>query len=152
MTQDTPSIDPRPTQQPVDPDVLKALGDLPEEFQGFPRLFQDEIRPALLTREAERQDAVAKARQARYVGIALAVIGGLAGAFLVRHPIAAIIAVVIGIGYLYWGGPPAVRDTNKDRTYSEGCHGFGPESIPNTSPGNADAWKLQEIVVRPRWD
>ena len=104
MTQDTPSIDPRPTQQPVDPDVLKALGDLPEEFQGFPRLFQDEIRPALLTREAERQDAVAKARQARYVGIALAVIGGLAGAFLVRHPIAAIIAVVIGIGYLYWGG------------------------------------------------
>ena len=43
MTQDTPSIDPRPTQQPVDPDVLKALGDLPEEFQGFPRLFQDEI-------------------------------------------------------------------------------------------------------------
>ncbi|HBX93291.1 MAG TPA: hypothetical protein DEG79_10565, partial [Hyphomonas sp.] len=75
MSQDMPSTDPLPSQPPVDPDVVKALGDLPEEFREFPRLFQDEIRPALLTREAERQVAVAKARQARYVGIAVAVIG-----------------------------------------------------------------------------
>ena len=74
MSQDMPSTDPLPSQPPFDPDVVKALGDLPEEFQEFPRLFQDEIRPALLTREAERQVAVAKARQARYVGIAVAVL------------------------------------------------------------------------------
>lgn len=100
MTQDPSLTDPLP----LDPDVVKTLGDLPDEFRNFPRLFQDEIRPALLTREAEREAAVAKARQARYVGIALALIGGLAGAFLIRHPLAAIAPIVIGLGYLYWGG------------------------------------------------
>ena len=104
MTQDMPPLDPPLPQQPVDPDLVKALGDLPEEFQGFPRLFQEEIRPALLSRENERQVAVAKARQARYAGIAVAVLGGLAGVFLIRHPLAAVIPVIIGLGYMFWGG------------------------------------------------
>ena len=153
MTQDTPPIDPRPTQEPVDPDVLQALGDLPEEFQGFPRLFQDEIRPALLTREAERQDAVAKARQARYVGIALAVIGGLAGAFLVRHPFAAIIAVVIGIGYLYWGGRDVRRlgKEAKDLIVLPVVRELGLNFAAD--PGSVESiYKHRQVRTVPSWD
>ncbi|HBX96952.1 MAG TPA: hypothetical protein DEG72_08655 [Hyphomonas sp.] len=153
MSQDMPSTDPLPSQPPVDPDVVKALGDLPEEFQEFPRLFQDEIRPALLTREAERQVAVAKARQARYVGIAVAVIGALAGVFLVRHPFAAIIAVVVGVGYLYWGGRDVRRlgKEAKDLIVLPVVRKLGLQFL--AEPGSVDSiYKHHDVGIVPSWD
>ncbi len=153
MTQDMPPTDPLPAQQPVDPDVVKALGKLPDEFKDFPRLFQDEIRPALLSREAERQAVVAKARQARYVGIALAVLGGLAGIFLVRHPFAAIAAAVVGLGYLYWGGRDVRRFSReaKDLIVLPVVRRLG--LAFTAEPGSVESiYRHHEVGVVPSWD
>jgi len=153
MTQDMSPTDPAPAQQPVDPDIQKALGHFPDEFRDFPRLFQDEIRPALLTREAERQVAVAKARQARYVGIAVAVLGGLAGAFLIRHPFAAIIAVIVGLGYMFWGGRDVRRFSKeaKDLIVLPVVRKLGLDFT--AEPGSVESiYKHHDVGLVPSWD
>ena len=88
----------------IDPGILRALDGLPAEFAHFPKVYQDEIRPALLAREGEREAAVSKARQSRYVGIGIAAVGVVVGVFLLKLVIVAIVSAVVGIGYLTWGG------------------------------------------------
>lgn len=109
MTDHASSPEPGSGSPAIDPEIVRAFGGLPQDFQHFPRIFQDEIRPALLEREGERINAVAKARQARYVGIAVAVAGILAALFLFKSPLVAVISIFVGIGYALWGGRDITR-------------------------------------------
>ena len=106
---DVNSSNPDKGQEPVDPKILQALSGLPEDFSHFPNVFQNEIRPALLAREDERIAAAARARQSRYIGIGIALMGILASLFLLRMPIVAFVAAIIGVAYWLWG----VRDIRR---------------------------------------
>ena len=52
-TSDGPN-DPGPD---IDPLIQLAMRGLPDDFSDFPRVYQDELRPALRAKEAERQAA-----------------------------------------------------------------------------------------------
>ena len=42
----------------IDPLILLAMRGLPSDFADFPRVYQDELRPALQAQEAEWQAAI----------------------------------------------------------------------------------------------
>ncbi|KCZ50412.1 DUF3137 domain-containing protein [Hyphomonas pacifica] len=137
----------------LDPDVVNGLKDLPEEFRDFPRIYQEEIRPALLAREGDRQDAVSKARKARYVGIAVAVLGVVIGLAVIRQPFVAFISVIVGVGYLYWGGRDVrkVGREAKDLIVLPVAQHLGLNFI--AVPGAVDTiYKHHDVGIVPSWD
>lgn len=89
---------------PIDPLISKALAGLPEDFNRFARIYQQEIRPQLRLRESERVKAADTAKKSFIGAGALGVIGAGLGFFAFNVPavgIAALIgAAIIGaIGY-----------------------------------------------------
>ncbi len=60
----------------VDPAITQAMAGLPADFDGFDRVFEREIRPALLEREADRAAAADRAKRWSL----FAALGGAAGA------------------------------------------------------------------------
>lgn len=80
-----------------------SLADLPEEFRGFDSVFETEIRPGLVAREAERMAAARKAVQTRWTGGAIILSGALLGLAVVKAPVAAIVIAAIGAGVIVWG-------------------------------------------------
>ena len=75
----TPISDGPPELPPLDPLIQKAMAGLPSDFANLPRLFQDEIRPKLQSRERDRQVAAKKSKQMTMVAVAVGLIGGIGG-------------------------------------------------------------------------
>ena len=86
------------TSGEIDPQVLEAVADLPADFAGFAEIYERDIRPGLLEREADRVRAAAKAVQGRWYGGGLAVLGGGLGFFVLALPLVGILAIVGGLG------------------------------------------------------
>lgn len=80
----------------IDPLILQSMRGLPKDFADFPRIYQDELRPALQAQEAERQGAAKASVRWSWIGGAIALIGTLLGFLAFRVPQLAIVAGVIG--------------------------------------------------------
>lgn len=90
------SDDPDTPGSDIDPIIQLAMRGLPDDFADFPRVYQDELRPALQAREAERQAVARNAVRWSWVGALIAGLG-LVFAFMVfRVPQFAIVAGIIG--------------------------------------------------------
>lgn len=137
----------------IDPKILQALDGLPDEFSDFPKIYQDEIRPGLLAREGERAAAATKARQARYIGLGVAVVGGAVSLLVAKIPIAAIVSVVVGIGYLVWGAQDIRRLGREAKVLivEPVARQFGLSFV--AAPGHVESiQKHREVGVVPGWD
>ncbi|MEO1323957.1 MAG: DUF3137 domain-containing protein [Pseudomonadota bacterium] len=80
----------------IDPLILQSMQGLPKDFADFPRVYQEELRPALQAQEAERQVAAKSSIRWSWIGGAIALVGALLGFFAFRVPQLAIVAGVIG--------------------------------------------------------
>ncbi|MEL7323135.1 MAG: hypothetical protein AAFN03_14175 [Pseudomonadota bacterium] len=80
----------------IDPLILQSMRGLPKDFADFPRVYQDELQPALRAQEVERQGAAKSSVRWSWIGGAIALIGALIGFFAFRVPQLAIVAGVIG--------------------------------------------------------
>lgn len=89
---------------PIDPLISRALAGLPEDFNRFARIYQQQIRPQLRLREGERVKAADTARKSFIGAGALGIVGAGLGFFAFNVPalgVAALIgaAIVGAIGY-----------------------------------------------------
>ncbi len=87
-----------PSDENVDPEILRALEGLPADFASFDRHYQNVIRPQLRAREADRMQAAEKAIKGRWIGAGIAVLGILVGLFVLRVPFLAIAGGFAGFG------------------------------------------------------
>jgi Protein of unknown function (DUF3137) len=137
----------------IDPIVKRAMEGLPSDFAGFDRVFENEIRPALLAREGDRIAAVAKARQGRWVGggvgIAIAVVGGL----LFKSPMALVAGAGIGFAYATWASTDLQRLTReaKGLIVNPIAQRFGLDFTIDPEPPTS-IQRHRELGVVPSWD
>tara|TARA_R110002051_G_scaffold3991_1_gene21113 strand:- start:268 stop:1302 length:1035 start_codon:yes stop_codon:yes gene_type:complete len=152
MTDQTPDL-PGGEPDPVDPDITKALSDLPDGFGDFARIFQDEIRPALQAREGDRLAAVAKARQARYVGGGIGIVGVLIGLFVAKLPMLAFVAAMVGFGYAWWGARDVAKLGKEAKTLLIAPVARQFQLSFNEAPGQvASIYRHHEVGIVPDWD
>jgi len=152
MTDDTPDL-PGGGAGPIDPAITEALSSLPEGFSHFARIFQDEIRPALQAREGDRIAAVAKARQARYVGGGIGIAGVLLGLFVAKLPILAVVAAIVGFGYVWWGARDVAKLGKEAKTLLVAPVARQFELNFTESPGQvASIYQHREVGIVPGWD
>lgn len=129
------------------------LADLPEEFGGFDRVFENEIRPGLIAREAERIAAARKAVQTRWTGGAIMLGGALLGFAVLKAPVAAIVIAVIGAGVIIWGNLDILKLQGEAKWLivepiaRQLALNFEPK------PGTCDAiYRHRDVGVVPAWD
>jgi len=94
---------PTSDQPDIDPVIVDAMAGLPSYFDGFGQTFQNDIRPALIAREADRVVAARKARDSMVLGVAVAALGIMVSVFVLRYPMAAMLAGMAGFGIGVWG-------------------------------------------------
>ncbi|MEL6724587.1 MAG: DUF3137 domain-containing protein [Pseudomonadota bacterium] len=93
----TPTSDePNDHSSDIDSTILLAMRGLPKDFSDFPRVYQDELRPALQAKEAERQAAAKNSVRWSWAGAAIALVGIVIGFFVFRVPQFALVAGIIG--------------------------------------------------------
>lgn len=149
--QSEPGSSDRPSS--IDPAITNALSGLPKDFDHFARVFQDEIRPALAAREAERIAAVARARQTRWIGGAIIAVGALLGLILFKMPVIAIIAAIIGFGVIGWGmtGVQQLSKEAKALIVRPVADQFGLVFEP--APGAVESiHRHRQLGIVPSWD
>ncbi|MEQ9435349.1 DUF3137 domain-containing protein [Hyphomonas sp.] len=152
MTDDRPDL-PGSGPDPIDPAITSALSSLPEGFSHFARIFQDEIRPALQAREGDRIAAVAKARQARYVGGGIGIAGVLLGLFVAKLPILAVVAAIVGFGYVWWGARDVAKLGKEAKSLLVAPVARQFELNFTESPGQvASIYQHREVGIVPGWD
>tara|TARA_R110000803_G_scaffold149006_1_gene214429 strand:- start:1076 stop:2110 length:1035 start_codon:yes stop_codon:yes gene_type:complete len=152
MTDQTPDL-PGGEPDPVHPDIAKALSGLPDGFGDFARIFQNEIRPALQAREGDRLAAVAKARQARYVGGAIGIAGVLIGLFIAKLPVLAFVAAAVGFGYVWWGARDVAKLGKEAKTLLVTPVARQFALSFNEAPGQvASIYRHHEVGIVPDWD
>jgi hypothetical protein len=152
MTDDTPEL-PDGEPDPIDPAITKALSSLPDGFGHFARVFQYEIRPALQAREGDRVAAVAKARQARYVGGGIGTAGVLLGLFVAKLPILAFVAAFVGFGYVFWGARDVTKLGKEAKTLLVTPVARQFELNFTESPGQvASIYQHHDVGIVPDWD
>ena len=130
-----------------------SLGDLPPEFAGFARIYEQEIRPGLLAREAERVAAAQKAIQTRWIGGAIIAAGVGIGFAVLKLPAAAIIAGIIGLGVIVWGnmGISRLAGEAKALIVEPVARRLGLAFTP--APGTCEAiYRHKDVGVVPGWD
>lgn len=137
----------------IDPRVKAALDGLPDDFAGFEQVYQSEIRPALLSREADRVSAIGKSRQYTLYGVLAALALGGGGYVLFREGIAAMVGMMAGFGIHALGQGPITRLKKEAKTllvdpvvrrfdlaYTADC---GPQPLINT---------MKALRLVPSWD
>ncbi len=130
-----------------------SLGDLPEEFAGFERIYAQEIQPTLIARESERVAAAAKAIQTRWIGGAVIVAGAGLGLAVLKMPAVAIVAGIAGAGVVFWGnmGISQLAGEAKSLIVEPIARQFGLAFTPK--PGTCDSiYRHKEVGVVPGWD
>ena len=90
----------------IDPIIRKAMEGLPSDFNEFPRIFQNDIQPALAMREADRLRAADRARKATWLGGLVGVAGVLLSLVALKVPQLAIVAGIAGFGIVGVGRSP----------------------------------------------
>lgn len=80
----------------IDPLILVSMRGLPSDFADFPRIYQEELRPALQAQETERQQAAKNSVRWSWVGGLIALLGAIFGLGVFRVPQLVIVAGIIG--------------------------------------------------------
>ncbi|MEX1250285.1 MAG: DUF3137 domain-containing protein [Hyphomonas sp.] len=129
------------------------LGDLPPEFQGFERIYDQEIRPGLLAREAERVAAAQKAIQTRWIGGAVIVAGAGLGLAVLKLPVAAIIFAILGFAIIGWGNMGITRMAGEAKTLIVEPVARQLNLAFTPAPGTCGSiYRHKEVGVVPGWD
>jgi len=135
------------------PGAPLSLGNLPDEFKGFDRIYEQEIRPALLARETERVAAAKKAIQTRWIGGAVIVGGALLGLAVLKMPFVAIIIAIIGFGVIGWGNMAIMKLAGEAKALivEPIARQLSLEFVP--APGTCESiYRHKEVGVVPGWD
>ncbi|MDP3460029.1 MAG: hypothetical protein Q8S09_12225, partial [Hyphomonas sp.] len=134
-------------------DAPVLLGDLPPEFAGFDRIYEQEIRPGLIAREAERIAAAQKAIQTRWIGGAIVVAGAIIGLALLKLPVVAIIVAIIGFGVVGWGNMDITRLAGEAKSLIVEPIARQLDLAFTPKPGTCDTiFRHKEVGVVPGWD
>ncbi len=80
----------------IDPLIQQAMRGLPKDFADFPRIFQDDLQPALRAREGDRISAAKRARKWSWIGGSVALVGAALSLLAFKVPQLAIVSGVIG--------------------------------------------------------
>ncbi|MDP1554750.1 MAG: DUF3137 domain-containing protein [Hyphomonas sp.] len=134
-------------------DAPVSVGDLPPEFAGFDRIYEQEIRPGLIAREAERIAAAKKAIQTRWIGGAIVVAGAIIGLALLKLPVVAIIVAIIGFGVVGWGNMDITRLAGEAKSLIVEPIARQLDLAFTPKPGTCDTiFRHKEVGVVPGWD
>lgn len=138
---------------PLRPDVAEAFADLPEEFQGFARLFQDELRPILLAGEAKRIAGVKKQRMGLFAGLGIGGTGAGVGLVGLEEPIVAALSGMAGFGLWGWAGGDlrAVGRKAKTQLITPVAEKFD-LSFDGTPPVQDSLYDFRRNSLLPNWD
>lgn len=137
----------------IDPQIVEALADLPSDFHGFSRTYQEEIRPALAAREGDRIAAVKTARRSVVIGAIVAVAGVAASLAAFRIPALAFLSGVVGIGIGIWGrqGVSKLKGEAKDLIVAPVVRELS--LTFDSTPGQvASISNHREVRLVPDWD
>jgi hypothetical protein len=143
------------TERATDPATAAplSLGDLPEEFMGFERIYEQEIRPNLIARESERVAAAAKAVQARWIGGAVIAAGAGLGLVVLQMPYVAVVAGLAGLGLMAWGNMDISRLAGEAKLLIIEPIARQLELAFTPKPGTCDTiYRHKEVGVVPGWD
>lgn len=137
----------------VDPLILQAMRGLPQDFADFPRIYQDELQPALRDRELARQTAAKSAIRWSWIGGAIALIGAIVGFAAVRVPQLAIVAGVIGFAVHGAGRGPLNRIARQAKSLIVEPVAARFSMMFDPEPGAQNSvLDLQQAGLLPRWD
>ena len=145
--------EPNEPNSDIDPLIQLAMRGLPDDFSDFPRVYQDELRPALRAKEEERQIAAKNSVRWTWVGILIAVLGVVFGFFVFRVPQLAIVAGIIGFAVHGAGRGPLnqIGKRAKSMIINPVTDPFGMTFDPD--PGVQDSIvDLRGAGLVPEWD
>ncbi len=142
-----------PKLPPIAEDILKAMAGLPADFKDFPRIFQDDIRPALQANEFARIKAADRARKATWIGGLVGVGGVLLSLLALKVPQLAIVAGIAGMGIVGVGRQPlsAIAKEAKSMIVEPIARHLALDFLP--VPGNVDSiYDHKRVGLVPGWD
>jgi hypothetical protein len=135
------------------PGAPLSLGDLPPEFAGFDRIYEQEIRPTLIAREADRVAAARKAVQSRLVAGGVAVAGIGLGLAVFKLPLVAFLAAFAAFGIVIWGNQGISRLAGEAKTLIVEPIARQLNLAFTASPGTCESiYRHKEVGVVPSWD
>jgi len=130
-----------------------SLGDLPPEFAGFDRIYEQDIRPGLMAREAERAAAARRAIHTRWIGGAIIAAGAGVGFAVLKLPFVAIIVAVIGFGVIGWGNAGISRLAGEAKWLIVEPVARQLNLAFTPSPGTCESiYRHKDVGVVPGWD
>lgn len=130
-----------------------SLDDLPEEFRGFDRIYEQDIRPALLAREAERVAAAAKAIQTSWIGGIIIAAGVLFGFVVFKSPWVAIVSGLAGVCVIVWGATGINRLAKEAKSLIVEPIARKLNLSFVAAPGTCESiYRHKEVGVVPGWD
>ena len=130
-----------------------SLGDLPPEFAGFDRIYEQEIRPSLMAREVERVAAAQKAIQTRWIGGAIIAAGVGIGFALLKLPVVAIIVGILGFGVIGWGNMGISRLAGEAKALIVEPIARQLNLAFTPAPGTCESiYRHKDVGVVPGWD
>lgn len=137
----------------IDPLILQAMRGLPKDFDDFPRIFQDELQPALRAREGTRLKAAEQAKRMTWLGGGVGIVGALLGLLVFRVPQLAIVAGIIGFAIVGMGRSPLnkIAKQAKALLISPVASQFNLVFAPQPGP-QASINDIHRVGLLPRWD
>lgn len=137
----------------IDPLILQAMRGLPRDFADFPRIYQDELQPALQAQEVERQAAARSAIRWTWIGVGVGLLGALFGFFVFRVPQLAIVAGVIGFAVHGAGRGPLNQIGKRAKSLIVKPVAARFDMLFNPEPGpQSSVLDLQQAGLLSSWD
>ncbi|MEQ9506400.1 MAG: DUF3137 domain-containing protein [Hyphomonas sp.] len=130
-----------------------SLGTLPKEFEGFDRIYDQEIRPSLIAREADRIAAAKRAIQTRWIGGAIVVGGAALGLAVLKMPFVAILLAIAGFGVVGWGNMGLSKLAGEAKSLIVEPIARQLNLSFTAAPGTCESiYRHKEVGVVPGWD
>jgi hypothetical protein len=106
---DEQARDSRSSETGTDPVLREAFAGLSGDFDRFIQAYEENIRPALQEREAERAAAAKRSIQSWWTGGTVIAVSVITAVFIFREPAIAILGGLAGMGLIGWGSLPLNR-------------------------------------------
>ncbi len=149
----TPTSDGPWDETEIDPLILQSMRGLPKDFADFPRVFQEELQPALRAQESERLIAARNALRWSWLGGAVAILGALLGILVFRVPQLAIVAGVIGFAVHGAGRGPLNQIGKRAKSLIVNPVAARFNMVFTPDPGSQSSIvDLHEARLLPDWD
>lgn len=137
----------------IDQLILQSMRGLPKDFADFPRIFVEELQPALQAEEGARQAAARSSLRWTWIGVGVALLGAVFGVFVFRVPQLALVAGVIGFAVHGAGRGPLnqIGKRAKSLIVNPVAAQFGLSFDPEPGPQNS-VIDLNEAGLLSNWD